>query len=777
MRTLPLFFALALALQPAHLNSCGWDFNAEQYRFWLLQPELADSRPLHAFYFTTEQLFSYDPHDIATLPYAANIAEWQAVVGAQVPEEDISMILYGMDPVDFFKQEAELFRTNKFLIRLAQLKKGWPEFITYAKRCEQLVNSEDPWGFIAHDGAGIRKAWTDGTVLLKAAKQPELRARLAFQLVRLAHHGHDPERPALDARAIYEQHLAPLRGKSWMEPAAAFYLAGMLDNPERDLAFAEVFERATDKQFRMVQLFTSGAVENYLPMAKDDRHRATLMVMRDLQHPGRALDDLERIAAWDPGNKHLPLLLTREVNKLEDWLLTPALTEFGAAIRQWSEWEEGVTRDDVLQADLSYLHEVQGFIRRIAPQAAADQRPLLNLLDGHLSFVAGELEACRTLLEGLVSHPAAAPLIKAQARLDLILCGVMASDRLNEATKQDILGLVELVNVEPELFAQRATLLGQLHLYLGRKLIERGELPEGVFLLARSDRMFGTMIPVWYSMNARHVAFEQATPADYDRMIALLDKPDKTPFERYLIASDERPADWERTEDHFTGNELSREKLLDYKAMWFLREDRLEEAAASYRQIPDAFWSNYEYSYFDGDDPFVVNIEDPHNYSNSDSARYTRRTIVERMIALEQEAARNPKKRALNHYLLGNAYYNMSWHGKYWGLSRIAWSMHDMDQWRDRETSGPGDDDYYGCARAKKHYVLAMEAAKDPVLKAMAVRMAGECEWNWLAYAGEGGLDEWENPWKEQLRDKKSQEAFRDIEECRSYTDFVRRFR
>lgn len=38
-------------------------------------------------------------------------------------------------------------------------------------------------------------------------------------------------------------------------------------------------------------------------------------------------------------------------------------------------------------------------------------------------------------------------------------------------------------------------------------------------------------------------------------------------------------------------------------------------------------------------------------------------------------------------------------------------------------------------------------------------------------------MDEWENPWKEQLRDKKSQAAYRDIEECRSYADFVKRFR
>jgi hypothetical protein len=306
MRTLPLFFALALALQPAHLNSCGWDWNAEQYRFWLLQPELADSRPLHAFYFTTEVLNGPDYHGITCLPYAANIAEWRTVVGTAVPEEDIAMILYGMEPVEFFKAEAELARSNKFLLRLAQLKGGWPEYIAYAKRCEQLVNSEDPWGFIAHDGAGIRNAWKDGEAQLKTAKQPMLRARLAFQLVRLAHHGLDPEGPYLDAPAVYEKYLAPLRGTSWMEPAAAFYLAAMLDNPARDLAFAEIFDRATDKQFRMVQLFASGAVESYLPSAKNDQHRANLMVMRDLQHPGRALEDLERIAAWDPGNKHLP---------------------------------------------------------------------------------------------------------------------------------------------------------------------------------------------------------------------------------------------------------------------------------------------------------------------------------------------------------------------------------------------------------------------------------------------------------------------------------------
>jgi hypothetical protein len=112
-------------------------------------------------------------------------------------------------------------------------------------------------------------------------------------------------------------------------------------------------------------------------------------------------------------------------------------------------------------------------------------------------------------------------------------------------------------------------LLDQLHLYLGKKLIARGEMAEGILLLARTDRMFGTMWPVWYSKNARHVAFERATPADYDRMIALLDKADKTP----LSATSPPPTSVPQTGKHrgpLHRNELSREKLLDYKATWYV---------------------------------------------------------------------------------------------------------------------------------------------------------------------------------------------------------------
>lgn len=772
-----LLVCVVVALQAGRLNSCGWDFYSESYRFWLLQPELADARPLHAFYFTTEILHGPDYDEITQLPYAANLREWRTVVGNDVPEGAIMKVLYGMGLDAFEARQDSLFRTNPFLVRLKALKSGWPEYIAFAKRCEKLVNSDDPWGFIAHDGNGIRKAWNEGVEQLKRAKHLQLRARLAFQLVRLAHYAHDPERPDLPVRPIYEKHLAPMRGSSWLEPTAAFYLANMLPQPQRDLAFADCFDRATDKQFRMVQLFDNQGMESYRLGATSDKQRATLLVMRDLQHPGRALEDLERIAAFDPGNEHLPLLLTREVNKLEDWLLTRDLTDYGAAIDQWKEPEEQVAPEDVLKADLAYLRQVQQFIRRISPQMKGMERPLLTLLDGHLSYVAGAHNECRATLAALEAEPDATPLIRAQARMDRILCGIMATEQLTDATRADVLALVKLVNESPELAQARAMILGQLHLYLGKKLLARGQLVEGLFLLARTNREFGDLLPVYWSKNARHLAFQQAQPNDFDRMIALQEKPDKTPFERYLTATDERPEGWVNTEENFHDNRLTREQLLDYKAMWYLRVDRLEEAAATYRQMDATYWNSNEHDLFRADDPFVVNIEDPHNYHKTDSARYTRLSIVERMVALKKEATRDPTKRALNHYLLGNAYFSMTWHGKYWGLSRIAWSIHDMGGWYEPAYDTPGDDDYYGCARAKKHYLIAMKAAKDPVLKAMACMMAEQCEYNWGEYQRYDDPVGPEPPYLDQLTDAKSQEAYRDIIECRHYADYVRRYR
>jgi len=774
-RLLLLLLWIASTFGTRLTTGCSWDFQGEQFRFWLFQPELLEARSLAPFYFSTEVLHSMDEDALKEVAYEANVAEWRAVVGDDVPEEDMRAVLYGYAPQYFWKHETELTDQNAFLKRLAQLKQGWPAFIRYAKTCEALVNAADPWGFEAHDADGIARAWAEGQAMLRTARDPRLKARIAYQLVRLAHYANsEPLRAG--ANKTYVAHLLPMKGRTWLEPSAAFYLAGVQENPGRDLAYARIFDRAKDKQFRMVALFETRRTDEYLELADNDHHRAALLVMRCLQHPGRALKDLERIAAWDPANEHLPLLLSREVSKTEDWLLTPVLTDYGAAIRYWNGYgEEGVSEADVLQADLNYLHEVRTFIAAIAPRFKGSDAALLRLLDGHLCFVAGDMDQCRKIMSSVTSDTTVPAKLRTQAHLDAVLAQVM-SRGLDSHAQADVLALVELLNTSTDLAASKGVLLDQLHLYLGRKLIGRGDRVEGLFLLARTDRPFGHMHN-WGSMNARQMAFSTATPADFERMVALLERPEKTAFEHYLTGTSPEPEGWAHTNHRLAYMDLTREKLLDYKATWYLNHDSLEQAATTFRRIPDTFWTGYPYAIFADDDPFVVNVEDPHNYGKQDSVRYNKRTIVERMLALEREALRDPKKRALNHYLLGNAYYNMSWHGKYWIMSRIGWSMWENNYGEERKVTIYGDEDYYGNVRAKEHYLIALETAKDPVLKAMACLMANQCEYNWGEYMNYDDPLGPEPPYAHWLTDRRSQEAYRAIEECRSYKDFVKRFR
>ena len=88
-----LLLAVAGSLVYEPLNGCGPGFMSEDYRFWLLQPELAESRSLHSFYFTTDHIYETDDQELLEIGYQLNIAEWKVVVGNKVPEEAISTML------------------------------------------------------------------------------------------------------------------------------------------------------------------------------------------------------------------------------------------------------------------------------------------------------------------------------------------------------------------------------------------------------------------------------------------------------------------------------------------------------------------------------------------------------------------------------------------------------------------------------------------------------------------------------------------------------------
>jgi hypothetical protein len=121
----------------------------------------------------------------------------------------------------------------------------------------------------------------------------------------------------------------------------------------------------------------------------------------------------------------------------------------------------------------------------------------------------------------------------------------------------------------------------------------------------------------------------------------------------------------------------------------------------------------------------------------------------------------------------------MSWHGKYWIMQRIDWSVWELGRLEQRYgqpvTLYDGDEQYYGLFTARHHYQQALEYAKDPALKALACHLLEACEKQWRTFNGQVG--EGPHVYNHLLTDRRSSAFYRDLVECRGYDDFVRRFR
>ena len=108
-------------------------------------------------------------------------------------------------------------------------------------------------------------------------------------------------------------------------------------------------------------------------------------------------------------------------------------------------------------------------------------------------------------------------------------------------------------------------------------------------------------------------------------------------------------------------------------------------------------------------------------------------------------------------------------------MSNIGWSIND-DYYYENMGRSESTDRYYGCSQALAYYELALDEAKDPVLKALACRMAGECDMNWRYYSTPNSSGEWTNPYKAGLEGEAAT-VYGTIEDCMGYADFIRRYR
>ncbi|MBO9566404.1 MAG: hypothetical protein J7621_26755, partial [Niastella sp.] len=692
-----LCISTLLILPKKVARACGFYIWPGEYRFWLLQPDLSNQPGLSPYYFSTLAFFPDDQPESAPPHYRQNVQEWIALIGGKTNEQDVDAIIYDTPPNDFLTNLDQLSKTNSFARLLKQ--PGNKELLNYmklAKKIELYTANPDPWQENKYSDPNRDKLISEAEARYKSSTNPNLRMRLAYQLVRL--YGYDY---SYNTAAKWQQKVADEKIDSWIQYAALYDRARSAPEPEKYYLMSRVFDQSNFNRKYCLWGFREVNLKKVLPFTTSEHERTVLYAMKAFRDPGRTLHNIKYIYSREPHYKEIPFLLLREINKAEDWLLTNKVTGFEPATAE--SWYAEADGDNVknYKMDQLYARQLYDFVKQLLAERKQQDRPLLQLCAAHLAFIQGMPSVSRQHLEAASRMSNLPAKIKTQIQINDLLLRLEADSSFDKTTEDKLMRLLLAPASQLDVHSP-GYMKDQLILYTGKKLIRNGQRAKGLLLLGKTRRALGLLSIDTYK-SVYEMMWETATANDYNEMLHLLQKQSKSPFERFVtqgtVATPYDYYDWAKDDPKAKWNI---NKLMDLKAGWYIRQDSLEKALAVLKQIPDTFWLKYPYDEYVKGNPFYLNINHPRKREKGEED-YDKIQVVAGMIRLKQKAVEDKKNAALHYYKLANAYYNLTWHGKLWILSKPWSSMYDISDYSKDLTVSRFNDAYYGCIRARAY--------------------------------------------------------------------------
>lgn len=783
-----LVFSLLIAISPCNrVSSCFDEPGWEDTRAVFFNPEMGnDSTGLKPFFYTFKYLFptDYDAFREAGTSnkegdYRRNCREWQEYLGKNIDPEDIYEVIYGTSADSFStayqtRTLHEFLPGNTFLKALQKPAHAAAlHYLDFAKRFEfqQYESGSDPWdepeyyqNWFQRDSVSGARLTAEAAQQLASASDAFLRKRWAYQRINTLYY-QAGEGAADSIRQVYKRYFHPDKDNTVLLPWALLKVAEVNDNVgEANYQLALVFDRCQSKRLRAIQLFNSKSAEKAMRFARNAHEKAAVLTLRDIQFPGKALPEIQRIARLDPKSTYLPLLITREINKLEDWILTPRLTGMDAwhSFRPDFDWDEHYDRKIDrwnrlnTEKDKAYLREVRTFTTQLAVKQRNNKNlaPFLQLAVSHLYYLEQRYtDAWRTLQK--ISDTSDARW-RLQKKIQETLLLPLRADVRRASTQAALFERLNFIRKNTTLMADPERQLSRIYLTLSHAFWFKKDVVTAGLLFGRASEHTATRTEFFWMGNGILAFYDNlATFQDLEALERLIENKNKTPFQDFItqpfqgVELGESLGDWSNYE---RGNMASpvptAEEIHDLKGTFALRDGDLKRCVREFAQIDTAYWNGRD-AYWDEDLCGAVNLIAADSLPPlPGNNKYM---IVQKMLNLQEEAARNPAKRAENYYLLGNAWFECS----YWGRADMmlagSGSSSETDA-PDPHRRGPTylsgrpalakyGKIYYRCTRAAEFFRKSLANHPDPELAARAFYMLAECDRRdrWMTMRRGGG--------------------------------------
>lgn len=694
---------------------------------------MLDNQKMDAYYFTSELWNTWETNEEED--FYQNCREWQTQMDRSVDLKDIYDVMYknkGGDVLDAYldKQLNQQFPNNSF-IKAIQKKKYKDLFDYWILALKVEVNGgryRYSWKLTEEDkedNLNIEAIFNKK----KDKVSPFLKERYAYQLL-VTHRYNEEYQKCID---VFEKYLK--NSKSILTPWAYTHVAhsyyGLEQFGKANLALARAFDGSELRKMRAVAGFLNKDedVEAALDFAETNRDKAAILTVANLHFPGRSLKAIERIIEAEPNYPHLNLMITREINKLENWLYAPYLLsqmpvldinwesksgDFEGYYTYFSKRFDAANPSNFdinnlkythknYEKDLLYLNEFRASLEELTQKDMSKaNKNFLQLAIAHLCFLDFQPKEAELKLKKLSKE--LAPTIQAQVHIEQLLLTPQLEDVTKAKTKTKLFESLNWLAKNKNVVQDADRTIAQLNLYLSRAFYRKKDMITAGLLQTQT---IGTVKggggnSGYYSS----IAFwdKYGSIKDVEATLAFLDKQNKTPFEQYLMKNtkvkNEKLYRWYR-ENKKPQNKIAtlqnfKYRLYDLQGTLAFRQDKLETAIKYYSKLPKNYWKDV-YAFEDY-------LENPFEYDSKSPYTANKLKIAKRMLELKQE---NSPKSLL---LLGYAYAACTYHGDTWMM--FAYGNYP-DEWKTNNNvydyhfqpnAATYEDVYYRLDRAMQTY-------------------------------------------------------------------------
>ncbi|MBK7871567.1 MAG: hypothetical protein IPJ74_13285 [Saprospiraceae bacterium] len=677
-----------------------------------------------------------------------NVTEWRDRYCNRATVDDIRSFIYDTDITDFEQLRTEMnmsdprlsypFTDNSFA---RYIKRNncveTVDYFIYAKMCEpHAIPGEDPWKTPQRDTSDMGRLIDNGLSLFKQTESHYIKLRYAYQIIRLAHYA----KKYAQVLSLYDFLMPqidfdPSIVEYWIEGHRAGALLALGRNVEASYIYSKVFENCPSKAesaFRSFQISTDEEWKECEKLCQSDKERATLYVMRAEISDSKALEEMRKVYALDPENRHLEILLVNEIRKLEKDLLGLSFNDEKMHNRRL-----GYPRTRAGE----YIIGLQDFVQEVLQDKQVARPALWQISLAYIETLAGNFYDAANSFE-------------------------IAKSQVKDKVLRDQLAAFELVmRISSFTVANDSTERAVNQIRQSNTFIKYRDFSDFI-----SDKM-GVLYAQGNSPGKAYLSNNRfsdlkANPeiAIIDDLIALCRKTGRNSLEAALITKSD-------------GSTLEKD-LLNLKATLLFSEFRTEEALKTLKEMDRAIWDNYGVF-----NPFIARFKDCVNCPLPDTANmYNRGELMERLIDLES-LARGGSDQAVEFYFeLGVAYYNMTYFSYEWqamdffrsGSSLSLTKLRAGTNVVSNNTYPLGNQEMFDCSRALFYFEKVRQLSTDPELTARATYWAAKCERNaWYVNRVRGTPRTYE--YFQILRDNYANTQFynRVVRECKTFQAYL----